>query len=121
MRENKIIQFLMRRETILAIFVLTSVTTAFFDTANDDTWLRAVLAVVVFPVLAWLTHKRSLIPTWTTVLLMLLVGSGYLYDSFNNLAGPGEGTLSVDLIRIVAGVYLTWGALILHRERHAGE
>lgn len=121
MNGKLIIEFIMRREAILVAFVVAAVTTAYVDSVSEESWLRFGLAIFAFPVLAWFTHKRQLFVTWTTILLLLLIGSGYLYDSFSGLAGQGTGSWLVDFIKVSAGVYLTWGALIIHRERHAGE
>ena len=120
MKENRAIEFVLRRETILVACVVASVTTTLLDAIGGASWMRFVLALFVFPVLAWFTHKKQLFVTWTTILLLLYIGSGYLYDGFSRLGGDGTGPLVLDLFKGVAGVYLTWGALIIHRERHAG-
>lgn len=120
MNSNPAIEFILKRETILVAFVVASVSTAFIDAMGDESWVRFVLALVVFPTLAWFTHKKQLFVTWTTILLLIFIGSGYLYDSFSRFAGESSGSLALDLFKVIAGIYLTWGALIIHRERHAG-
>ena len=117
------LKILVRRETILVVFVLSAVvSTAAEDFgAIQENSILPLLSLAVFPVLAWFTHKRALLATWCTILLLLVVGSGFLYDAFLDLAKAQEPAVLLSLLRMVLGVYLTWGALILHRERHGGD
>lgn len=115
---KRLLDLLLRRETILIAFVVATILDACIDAITDGSWFRVCLAAVVFPTLAWYTYKRQLIITWTTIVLLLLIGSGYLYDSFSALAGAGSEPAAIHIFKIVAGIYLTWGALVLHRERH---
>jgi len=120
MERNPVVKLMLRRETILAAFVLSAI----FSTLNTDfsatgeQYIMPLLSLVVFPLLAWFTHKRALLATWCTVLLLIMSGSGLLYDAFVNIAKSGNPDYLASLFRIVFGTYLTWGALILHRERH---
>ncbi len=120
MERNPAVKLILRRETILVAFVLSSVVsavTADYGSEADGTILP-LLSLGVFPVLAWFTHKRALLATWCTVLLLLMTGSGFLYDAFLDLAKGSNPSVIYSLFRIMLGVYLTWGAVILHRERH---
>ncbi|MDC0336457.1 hypothetical protein OAN24_06160 [Pseudodesulfovibrio sp.] len=119
-----IFAFILRRESILVAFVGSGIVSAIIDgvrIGTQDAWLFGALTVVVFGLLAWFTHQRYLLATWSTILVLLTTGAGYVYDSFNSLTHASESMLIVDLFKITAGIYLTWGALIIHRERHAGE
>ncbi|MGL1861144.1 MAG: hypothetical protein OCC46_01320 [Pseudodesulfovibrio sp.] len=116
--------FFLRRETILAAFVLSGLVTAIIDgmrVGTQEVWITGLVTVVTFSLLAWFTHQRRLLATWATILVLIVTGSGYLYDSFTSLTHASEGMVLVDIFKVVAGIYLTWGALIIHRERHAGE
>ncbi len=116
--------FFLRRETILAAFVLSGLVTAIIDgmrVGTQEVWITGLVTIVTFSLLAWFTHQRRLLATWATILVLIVTGSGYLYDSFNSLAHASEGMVLVDIFKVVAGIYLTWGALIIHRERHAGD
>lgn len=116
---KRLLEIILRRETILIAFVVATIADAVLDAVADrGGWFRVCLSVFAFPTLAWFTYKRQLIVTWATILLLLLIGSGYLYDSFTALAGPATAPFAVHLFKIAAGIYLTWGALVLHRERH---
>lgn len=120
MERNPIVKLILRRETILVAFVLSAiVTTVNTDfSATGEEYILPVLSLLIFPMLAWFTHKHALLATWCTVLLLIMTGSGFLYDAFVNLAKSGDPDFLPSLFRIVFGTYLTWGALIIHRERH---
>lgn len=114
------LSFIMRRETILSVFVVSAILSTLLGEsgAHQSTTLLTVMALVVFPLLAWFTHKRQLLATWCTILVLIMYGSGFLHDSFVSLTDDNEANILVLILKGLAGIYLTWGALILHRERH---
>lgn len=123
MERNPFVKLILRRETILAAFVLSAIVTTLntdFSSTGENRILP-LLSLAVFPLLAWFTHKRALLATWCTVLLLLMTGSGFLYDAFVNLAKSDDPAVVSSLLRIIFGTYLTWGALLLHRERHLSD
>lgn len=117
---DAVLRLFTRRETILLAFVIVTVCTAVGDimAGVPDAWLTGISAVVVFGLLAWFTHQRQLLATWCTVLMLIVVGSGHLYDSFVAFNGSGDASIGLLILKGIAGIYLTWGALIIHRERH---
>lgn len=120
MERHPAIKLILRRETVLTVFVLSAVVSTAvtdFDASAENTVLP-LLSLVVFPVLAWFTHKRGLLATWCTVLLLIMTGSGFIYDAFTDLMKSDEPSVFLSLFSIILGMYLTWGALLLHRERH---
>jgi len=120
MERHPAIKLILRRETVLTVFVLSAVVSTAvtdFDASGENTVLP-LLSLVVFPVLAWFTHKRALLATWCTVLLLIMTGSGFIYDAFIDLMKSDEPSVFLSLFSITFGIYLTWGALLLHRERH---
>jgi len=117
---HAVIAFIMRRETVLVAFLLSAVVNTFLSGSSTLTSgvLDTEISVAVFGLLAWFTYKKRLLATWTTILILLVYGSGFLYDGFNVLIGKTDGDFVVNLVKIMVGIYLTWGALIIHRERH---
>ena len=112
--------FLMGRKAILAAFVLSAFLTGLASSlaGAPDAWPLAWISAVVFAVLSWFTWQHQLLATWATILVLLVNGSGFLYDGLTVLFGNREGHPALIPVQIVAGAYLTWGALVLHRERH---
>ena len=116
--------FLLRREVILAIFVLSTVVVGLSDGASGgsrESWTVGILTILVYSTLAWFTHQRWLIATWATILVLLATGSGYLYDGFVGLTHDSEAGFLTLIVKALVGIYLSWGALIIHRERHLTE
>ncbi|QGY39774.1 hypothetical protein GM415_06445 [Pseudodesulfovibrio cashew] len=111
---------LLKRDTVLLAFVVTGIanTLATDFGASSEKTLLSVLSVIAFPLVAWFAHKRQLLAIWCTVLLLIVTGSGFLYDAFSGLKQGADVSYAVMLLKTVAGIYLTWGALLLHRERH---
>ena len=108
------------RQVANSTLTLTADGTSYYEWmgATGEEYILPVLSLLIFPMLAWFTHKHALLATWCTVLLLIMTGSGFLYDAFVNLAKSGDPDFLPSLFRIVFGTYLTWGALIIHRERH---
>jgi len=123
MKENRFLNLILRRETVLVVFVFSAVVTSLTTDfgAQEENKILPLLSLIIFPALAWFTHKRALLATWCTVLLLIMTGSGFLYDAFLNLTKSDDPAFLFSFFRILIGVYLSWGALILHRERHAGD
>lgn len=117
---DAVLRLFARRETILLTFVVATICTAIGGIAEGvtDAWFTGIGSVVVFGLLAWFTHQRQLLATWCTVLVLIVVGSGHLYDSFLALTGPEVTSFPMLILKGVVGIYLTWGALLIHRERH---
>lgn len=117
---RKILDLLMRRESVLVAFVFSAIAASLMTDygADKDNTILTILSLVTFPLLAWFTHKRLLLATWCTVLLLLISGSGLLYDGFTDLTQSASPAYGLFIGRILLGIYLTWGALIIHRERH---
>jgi len=116
--------FLLRRETILVVFVLAALVIGVMDGmagGSRESWTFGIATILVYATLAWFTHKRQSIATWATVLVLLVTGSGYLYDGFVALTQNSEANMLGMVCKAVVGIYLTWGALIIHRERHLTE
>lgn len=117
---NSMLAALMRRETVLSVFVFTTVVSTLlsdFGVAGENTWIK-LLSVVVFPLLAWFTHKRYLLATWCTILLLIVTGTEYIYEGFMTLRHGMDESFAMLIIKTLVGIYLTWGALLIHRERH---
>ncbi len=112
--------FFLSRKAILAAFVLSALVSGLTGAVAgaENSWSLAGLSVAVFAVLAYFTYQRQILATWTTILVLLVNGSGFLYDGLTVLVGNREGPWAFVPVQIVVGVYLTWGALVLHRERH---
>lgn len=117
---NRLLELVLRRESVLVVFVVTAVAKTLFTefAAAGEGRLLSILSLIIFPVLAWFAHKGFLLATWCTILLLIMTGSGLLFDAFNALQANGEG-YPLLLFKCVVGIYLTWGALVLHRKRHA--
>lgn len=118
---NAIVAFFLRRETILAVFVVAILISGLFGelkAGTENGWLTGILPVAIAATLAFFTYKRQLLATWATILVLIITGSGYLHDSFTGLTSDAEGDFFSLAVKALAGIYLTWGALIIHRERH---
>lgn len=115
MDRERLYSLLVRRECILVLFVLSALLNAL--TGSSDARVP-VAGLIFFPLLAWFAYKRKIVAIWTTVLLLLFIGSGFLYDSVSVFADEGVSFSLLLALKLVLGVFLTWGALILHRERH---
>jgi len=115
-----LMEFFLRRTTILALFVITALLGALSAPAGQEAHgaLYGILACIVLPLLAWFTYKRQLLATWCTVVLLLINGSGLLYDSILGVTGRMDISFLMIGIKGLAGIYLTWGALVIHRQRH---
>lgn len=121
MRIREPLPFLLKREVILAIFVLMTLVVGISDGAaggSRESWTVGILTILVYSTLAWFTHKRRLIATWATVAVLIVTGSGYLYDGFVGLVQGSDASFITLLGKALVGIYLTWGALLIHRERH---
>ena len=114
-----LLNFFLDRRTILAAFVLSAFLTGLASSlaGAEDAWSLAGISAVVFAVLAWFTWQQQVLATWATILILLVNGSGFLYDGLTVLFGHRGGHPALIPVQIVAGAYLTWGALVLHRER----
>ncbi|MEF2229849.1 MAG: hypothetical protein V3571_02890 [Pseudodesulfovibrio sp.] len=109
-----------RRDMILVAFVLSAPLSGLVDALKgaEGPWRLAALSVAVFLALAWLTRQGRRLATLATVLLLLLEGSGFLYDGLSGLFGQDARLPGALLpLLVAAGAYLTWGALVLHREQ----
>ncbi len=110
-----------RRETILTVFVCMAVIMGVAHGivgGSWEGWLFGLLTILVYSALAWFTYQRQALPTWVMIGVLIITGTGYFYDSLVALMhGSNEGILLL-LGKAAVGIYLTWGALILHRERH---
>jgi len=117
---GRMLATLARRDLILCAFVLSAPLGGLVDALRgaEGPWALAGLSAAVFLALAWLTRQGRSLATLATVLLLILKGSGFLYDGLSGLFGR-ESLLPTPLlpVLVVAGAYLTWGALVLHREQ----
>ncbi|QJB55810.1 hypothetical protein [Pseudodesulfovibrio sp. zrk46] len=108
--------FLFRREAFLLVFVAVAFAMGISDGIDGQGWGFGLLTIAVYTTLAWFTHQRRHIPTLMTILVLILTGSGYLYDSFTSLTMSADPNILLMIFKGTVGVYLTWGALIIHRE-----
>lgn len=111
---------LLHRITILIVMVLTAIIMALTDGFAQNTgegWFGAGLTIFVFTALAWFTYEKKPIATWMTVLVLLFKGSDLLYDCMVEVAGEMHSSFFVLILKGLAGIYLTWGALVIHRHR----
>lgn len=116
--------FLLRRETILVIFVLATLVVGVMDGISGgsrESWTFGIATILVYGTLAWFTHKRQSLATWVTILVLIVTGSGYLYDGVVALTQGSDVSLLGMGSKALVGIYLTWGALIIYRERHLAE
>ena len=117
---GRMLATLARRDLILVAFVLSAGLGGLVDALKgaDGPWGLAGLSALVFLALAWLTRQGKPLATMVTVILLLLKGSSFLYDGLSGLFGQ-ETLLPTALLPLLAaaGAYLTWGALVLHREQ----
>lgn len=111
----RVFNILRQRNIILLMFVITGISSSLGFPV--DTWDYSQLGVIVFPIIAWFAYKRQSLAMTATILLLLIMGSGFLYDGFLALVGKGDEFGWIHLVKSVTGIYLTWGALVLHRER----
>ena len=114
-----LLNFFLDRRTILAAFVLSPLLSGVSGsmTGGAGGWSLVEISIPVFAVLAWFTWQQQVLATWATILILLVNGSGFLYDGLTVLFGHRGGHPALIPVQVVAGAYLTWGALVLHRER----
>jgi len=109
---------ILRRDAILIAFVLSPLLNGAADALGGrPDWPLAFGSAAVFAVLAWLTRQEWGLATWTSVVLLLVEGSNMLYEGLTGLLR--DSTLPGWLLPplVLAGAYLTWGALVLHRHK----
>jgi len=109
---------ILRRDAILAAFVLSPLLNGAADALRGaPDWPLAFGAAAVFAVLTWLTRQEWGLATWVSVVLLLFEGSNLLYDGLTGLLRGGALPLWSLPPLVLAGAYLTWGALVLHRHK----
>lgn len=114
-----LLQFLLRRETVLIAFLLIKAVTA---TANGlalnsgEAWGIGLLALATYSVIAWFACKGRLVSIWAISLIMLFEGSGLLLRS---LADFPEAPVPA-LIGMAVTAYLFLGTLIVFSSRRDG-
>ncbi|WP_419786273.1 hypothetical protein [Pseudodesulfovibrio sp.] len=109
---------ILHRDTILAAFVLSPLLNgAVAMLAGTPDWPFAWGSVAIFAVLAWLTRQGWGLASWATVLLLLYAGTNQLYYGLNGLVHKSQLPGWLLPILVVTGAYLTWGALVLHRQK----
>lgn len=118
---QRLFSFLLRRNTVLIVMVVAAVVTGLADGFSQGTgrgWFNAAVVIFVFSALAWFTYTKQPVATWTTVVLLLIKGSDLLYDAVLGVTGANPEPVGVLIAKGVAGIYLTWGALVVHRDRY---
>lgn len=117
---NTILSFFLRRNTVLMVMVAAAVITGLvdgFSRGTGEAWFSSAVIIFVFSALAWFTREEQPVATWTTVICLLLKGSDLLYDAFLGLTGRTEDSILILIAKGIAGAYLSWGALVVHRAR----
>lgn len=117
---QSLLTFLLRRNTVLMIMVAAAVITGLADGFARNTgeaWFSTAVIIFVFSALAWFTYTEQPVATWTTVLVLLLKSSDLLYDAALGLAGRVPEGVFIIFAKGLAGAYLGWGALVVHRNR----
>lgn len=117
---NRVLEIMLRRNTVLVVMVIAGVVFGLLDAFAEGSgqgWFSAAVIIFVFSALAWFTYDQQPVATWTTILVLLIKGSDLLYDCILGFAGKMDGSLVMFLLKGLAGIYLTWGALVVHRER----
>lgn len=110
--------FLMRREVVLAAFLLLKLAAVIMAGATlggVEAWTVGVLSLTVYAVIAWFAWQRRAVSVWAMTVIMLYEGSGALItgiEYFN--AAPALGVIGV-----VVAVYLVLGALAVFSSRRA--
>lgn len=117
---QQLYSFLLRRNTVLIVMVVAAVVTGLADAISLGTgrgWFNAAVVIFVFSALAWFTYTKQPVATWTTVVLLLIKGTDLLYDAVLGVTGANPESAAVLIAKGLAGIYLTWGALVVHRDR----
>ncbi|MCJ2165553.1 MULTISPECIES: hypothetical protein [unclassified Pseudodesulfovibrio] len=112
-----LIEFLLRRETVLVGFLIIKTVTAVLKGLalnTGETWGMGILAVATYAIIAWFAHKGRVISIWAISIIMLYEGTGLLLVSL----GAFPAALSVALIGLAATAYIFIGTLITFSSRH---
>jgi len=120
MSDLRFLHWLLNRRVILVGFVvITTLNTlaSFWAGVPAETLAVNVFAVPVYGALAWYAYKRQPVATWMLIVVLILNGSGYLYDGLTNLIALQDGSTIANLLRVVAGMFLSWGMLVIYQER----
>lgn len=117
---NPLLNLMLRRETVLVVFLIVALITGLataMHAATGGAWAVFLLSMVVYGVLAWFTRERQTLASWALIIILLVKGSGLLLAAFSAFRDASADPALVSVLKGMAGVYLTWGALVLHRER----
>lgn len=112
---------MLKRETVLVFFMAITILNSLLAGIRgntSDTWTVSVLAVFVYGTLAYFTFQRQLIATWGLITIMLFYGSGFVYDALATVVLSEAGSIALNTLQLLAGMYVFWGVLVIFKSRH---
>lgn len=105
----------------LICFVVLAAANSLTLAAAQDTregWGTAGLAVLTYPIIAWLAARQRRIATWAAMVLSIFYAAGLIQGGVGGLSGELPMGPVEAVLRLTGGAALGWAGVTLFLTRH---